>query len=68
MTDEIRRARLLREMEQEFIPLYDATTTPPADKRAAYALEHIAFRMGRIEKQLETLISTLAQFAPNKAD
>jgi hypothetical protein len=25
---------------------------PSADKRAAYALEHIAFRLGRIEQSL----------------
>jgi hypothetical protein len=47
-----RRARLLREMEQEFVPDYDATSMPSADKRAAYALEHIAFRVGRIENLL----------------
>ena len=49
MTDPARRAKLLRELEQEFIPDYDALNMPSADKRAAYALEHIAFRVGKIE-------------------
>jgi hypothetical protein len=51
-------------MEQEFIPDYDATSMPSADKRAAYALEHIAFRVGRIEQALAriaTAIETVLQ-------
>ena len=52
MTDPARRAKLLRELEQEFIPDYDALNMPSADKRAAYALEHIAFRVGKIEESL----------------
>ena len=39
----------------EFVPDYDATSLPSADKRAAYALEHIAFRVGRIEQTLAKL-------------
>ena len=39
-------------MEQEFVPDYDAQSMPSADKRAAYALEHIAFRVSRIEQVL----------------
>ena len=35
MTDPARRAKLLRELEQEFIPDYDAPNMPSADKRAA---------------------------------
>lgn len=31
MVDLVRRARLIREMEQEFIPDYDATSMPSAD-------------------------------------
>jgi hypothetical protein len=64
MVDLVRRARLIREMEQEFIPDYDATSMPSADKRAAYALEHIAFRVGRIEQALTriaTAIETVLQ-------
>jgi hypothetical protein len=64
MVDLVRRARLIREMEQEFIPDYDATSMPSADKRAAYALEHIAFRVGRIEQALAriaTAIETVLQ-------
>ena len=52
MTDPARRAKFLRELEQDFIPDYDATNMPSADKRAAYALEHIAFRVGKIEENL----------------
>jgi hypothetical protein len=59
MADDIRRARLVREMEQIFVPDYDATNLPSADKRAAYALEHIAFRMGRIEERLDRLLAAL---------
>ena len=51
MTDPARRAKLLRELEQDFIPDYDALNMPSADKRAAYAHEHIAFRVGKIEKK-----------------
>jgi hypothetical protein len=54
-----RRARLIREMEQEFVPDYDATSMPSADKRAAYALEHIAFRVGRIEQLLVKLTAAI---------
>jgi len=35
MVDLTRRARLLREMEQDFVPDYDANSMPSADKRAA---------------------------------
>jgi hypothetical protein len=52
MIDPVRRGRLVRELEEEFIPDYDAQNMPAADKRAAYALEHIAFRVGRIEQLL----------------
>jgi len=55
MVDLIRRARLIRDMEEEFVPDYDASSMPSADKRAAYALEHIAFRVGRIEQTLAKL-------------
>ena len=54
-----RRARLLRELEQEFVPDYDAQNMPSADKRAAYALEHIAFRVGRIEQTLARIAAAL---------
>ena len=59
MTDPARRAKLLRELEQEFIPGYDALNMPSADKRAAYALEHIAFRVGRIEENLAKIASAI---------
>jgi hypothetical protein len=55
MVDLVRRARLIREMEEDFVPDYDAVSLPSADKRAAYALEHIAFRVGRIEQTLAKL-------------
>ena len=66
MADPIRRARLLREMEEEFVPDYDAQSMPSVDKRAAYALEHIAFRVGRIEQVL-TRIATAIEAALSKA-
>ncbi len=60
MADDIRHARMVREFEQDFIPDYDATSMPSADKRSAYALEHIAFRIGRIDQKLGQLIAALA--------
>jgi hypothetical protein len=59
-----RRSRLLREMEQEFVPDYDAASMPSADKRAAYALEHIAFRVGRIENLLARLVTAIEAALP----
>jgi len=54
-----RRAKLLRDLEQEFVPDYDAQSMPSADKRAAYALEHIAFRLGRIEQSLARIAAAI---------
>jgi hypothetical protein len=59
MTDPARRAKLLRELEQEFIPDYDALNMPSADKRATYALEQVAFRVGRIDKSLAKIASAI---------
>lgn len=59
MADPARRAKLLRELEQDFVPDYDALNMPSADKRAAYALEHIAFRVGRIEQNLARLTAAI---------
>ena len=59
MSDPARRAKLLRELEQEFIPDYDASNMPSADKRAAYALEHIAFRVGRIDESLAKIAAAI---------
>lgn len=59
MADPVRKARLTRELEQEFIPDYDAQNMPSADKRAAYALEHIAFRVGRIEQTLGRIAAAI---------
>lgn len=59
MVDPARRARLLRDLEQDFIPDYDAQSLPSADKRTAYALEHIAFRVGRIEQSLAKIAAAL---------
>jgi hypothetical protein len=64
MADPARRARLLRELEQEFIPDYDANSMPSADKRAAYALEHIAFRVGRLEQILNRLVTAIEAALP----
>jgi hypothetical protein len=59
MSDLARRSKLIREFEQDFVPDYDAINMPAADKRAAYALEHIAFRVGRIEQHLSKLAGVL---------
>ena len=59
MTDPARRAKLLRELEQDFIPDYDTLNMPSANKRAAYALEHIAFRVGKIEENLAKIASAV---------
>ena len=59
MADPMRRARLVRELEQEFVPDYDAQNLPSADKRAAYALEHIAFRVARIEQSLGRIAAAI---------
>jgi hypothetical protein len=59
MVDPTRRAKLLRELDQEFIPDYDAQSMPSADKRAAYALEHIAFRIGRMEQSLARIAAAI---------
>ena len=59
MVDPARRTRLLHELEQEFVPDYDAQNMPAADKRAAYALEHIAFRLGRIEQSLAKIAAAI---------
>jgi hypothetical protein len=64
MVDLTRRARLVRELEQEFVPDYDAQSMPSADKRAAYALEHIAFRVGRIEQILTRLAAAIEAALP----
>ncbi len=52
-------SKLLRELEQDFIPDYDALNVPSADKRAAYALEHMAFRVARIEQSLSRIAAAL---------
>jgi len=59
MIDPTRRAKLLRELEQEFIPDYDALNMPSADKRAAYALEHIAYRAGKIDESVAQIAAAI---------
>lgn len=59
MSDPARRARLLRDLEQDFVPDYDAQSLPSADKRAAYALEHLAFQVGRIEQSLAKIAAAI---------
>jgi hypothetical protein len=66
MVDLTRRSRLVRELEQEFIPDYDAQSMPSADKRTAYALEHIAFRVSRIEQTLARIAAAIEQAFPPK--
>ena len=64
MVDLTRRSKLVREMEQEFVPDYDAQSMPSADKRATYALEYIAFRVGRIEQTLARLAAAIESAFP----
>ena len=59
MSDLAKRTKLVREFEQDFVPDYDAINMPSADKRAAYALEHIAFRVGRLEQHLSRLAGAI---------
>jgi hypothetical protein len=59
MIDPARRAKLVRDLEQEFIPDYDVHNMPSADKRSAYALEHIAFRIARIEQSLSRIAAAI---------
>jgi hypothetical protein len=59
MVDPARRVRLLRDLEHDFVPDYYAQNMPSADKRAAYALEHIAFRVGRIEQSLAKIAAAI---------
>jgi len=67
MTD-VRRSRIFKRMDELFFPDYDAQNMPSADKRAAYALEHIAFPMGRIDEKLERLLGAVESLTakPNK--
>lgn len=67
MVDLTRRARLVREMEAEFVPDYDAQSMPSADKRAAYTLEHIAFRVSRIEQTLARIADAIESALPPEA-
>jgi hypothetical protein len=64
MVDPARRAKVLRELEQEFVPDYDALHMPSADKRSAYALEHIAFRVARIEQSLTRIAAAIEALVP----
>ncbi len=59
MAEPGRRAKLLRDLELDFVPDYDAQNMPSADKRTAYALEHIAFRVGRMEQSLAKIAAAL---------
>ena len=59
MAEPGRRATLLRDLDLDFVPDYDAQDMPSADKRTAYALEHIAFRVGRIEQTLAKIAAAI---------
>jgi hypothetical protein len=59
MADEVRKARLRREFEQQFLPDYDASNMPSADKRAAYALEHVAYHISGIHQSLDRIAAAL---------
>ncbi len=64
MAEPARRAKLTHVLEQDFVPDYDAQNMPSADKRAAYALEHVAFRVGRIEQNLARIAAVLESILP----
>lgn len=68
MADDVRRNRMKREFEQLFLPDYDAANMPSADKRAAYALEHIAFRAGRLDEKLDRLVATIEALIASRQD
>jgi len=51
-------------LEQDFVADYDAQNMPAGDKRAAYALEHIAFRVSRIEQSLAKIAAALEAVLP----
>lgn len=55
---------MLREPEQEFVPDYGALHMPSADKREAYALEHIAFRVARVEQSLARITAAIESLVP----
>jgi len=65
MVNPARRDKPLRELEQDFVPDYDALNLPSGDERAAYALEHIVFRVGRFEQSL-TKIAAIIEAATRK--
>jgi hypothetical protein len=59
MAEPGRRTKLLRDLEMDFVPDCDAQNMPSADKRTAYALEHIAFRVSRIEQSLAKIAAAI---------
>jgi hypothetical protein len=64
MNEGSRRSKLVRELAQDFVPDYDSLSMPSADKRAAYALEHIAYRVGRIEEHLAKMAGAIRTLSP----
>ena len=62
-TQDLRRTQIAKSMEDMFLPDYRADNMPSAEKRTAYALEHFAFRMGRIDQHLEKLVDAIAALA-----
>jgi hypothetical protein len=63
MNDSIRRRKLETKMDELFVPDYDANNVPSSDKRSAYALEHIALRVGLIDRKFDQLIDLLSSLA-----
>jgi hypothetical protein len=55
---------MVRDLEQDFVPDYDALSMPSADKRTAYALEHIAYRVGRIEEHIGRIAGAIETALP----
>src|SRR5436189_92377 len=63
MRDPLRRRKLEAKMDELFVPDYDAANMPSPDKRAAYALEHIAYRVGLMERKFDQLVELLSGVA-----
>lgn len=59
MPEQVRRARLLRELEQDYVPDYDTQNMPSTDKRVVYAIEYIAYRVGKMEQNLARIAAAI---------
>lgn len=65
-THQMRLDRVLRHMEADFLPDYNAPARPSTDVRLAYAAEYAAYQLGQINRRLEKLISVAERIADKK--